>query len=190
MRHGFKTWAENEAAAHRRALDRHEVAALSAVDLAADLGILVVGPAAVPGMPPEVLRHLLQGDVSSWSAVTIAHAGYTVIIHNTAHRPCRQESDIMHELAHVLCKHPLARVMQFPGFPFPLREYEVNYEDEARWLGACLQLPRVALLWALRQGMDEAQIMERYNASAELVRYRRRITGVDQQLSRSQRSRW
>jgi hypothetical protein len=190
VRHGFKTWAEKEAAAQRQALGLRDVAALSAVDLAAYLGIAVVGPEAIPGMTPELLHQLLVVDAASWSAVTVAYDGCTVIIHNTAHAPCRQESNVMHELAHGLCGHPLARVVQLPGVPFPMREYDADHEEEASWLGACLQLPRVALLSSLRQGLGDADIMEQYNASDELVRWRRRLTGVDLQLARRRRRGW
>lgn len=88
----------------------------------------------------------------------------------------------MHELAHLICAHPKTRIVTLPGFPLPLREYHPDHEDEAIWLGACLQLPRNGLLWARLQGMDHEQIAAYYGASHEQVRYRLNKTGIDKQL--------
>ena len=52
----------------------------------------------------------------------------------------------MHEMAHLICKHKPAELVPVGGFPFSLREYDAVQEEEANWLGACLQLPRPALL--------------------------------------------
>ena len=51
----------------------------------------------------------------------------------------RIQSDIMHELAHVLLGHKMEEIN--PSLGFPLRKYDQSQEDEAEWLGGCLQLP-------------------------------------------------
>jgi Zn-dependent peptidase ImmA (M78 family) len=136
-------------------------------------------------MTPAVIRQLLVADARSWSATTISASQCTIIIHNTAHRPERQESDVMHELAHLLCEHQPSTIVQVEGFPFPLRSFDPVAEDEASWLGACLQLPRAALWWGARRGMAVDQFVDYFGASEEMVRYRRQITGVDFQLARA-----
>ena len=90
----------------------------------------------------------------------------------------------MHEIAHVLCEHTPIGLNCAGRLPFFIREYDSEQEEEAAWLGGCLQLPRPALLWAIKRNMTIEAMMQHFCASNELLQYRRRITGVDQQYSR------
>ncbi len=119
-------------------------------------------------------------DPSAWSAVTIPVEGTHVVVVNDAHGEARQESNLHHEAAHLLCGHKPADMKVLGGFAF--RVFDETAEAEAAWLGGCLHLPRAALLQALRRGHDEPSIGERFVASAEMVRWRRSMTGVDRQL--------
>lgn len=190
VQRGFKTWAEKQAVLQRQQLGLRPEAPLVARRLAAHLGIIVVGPESIPGVTPALLHQLLRIDPSSWSAATVSCNGCTAIIHNTAHDLSRQESDLMHELSHVLCKHPPARIVPLDGMAVALREYRAAHEDEATWLGGCLQIPRPALLWAIQRGMDEAAMVEHFGASDKMVQYRRNMTAVDIQLARGRGRRW
>lgn len=136
-------------------------------------------------MTPAILRQLLRIDANSWSGVTLLISDQAFIIHNPQHSVRRQESDLMHELAHLRCGHQPVAITSIPGLPFLLREFDAEQEDEATWLGGCLQLPRPALLWAIRRGMDTEQISQYYTASTSLVRFRRGKTGVDRQIQSS-----
>lgn len=184
MQRGFKTWAEQEAIAQRRNLGLGANAPLPALQLAAHLGITVISPGHIPGMSQEHLECLLQHDQSSWSAFTVNTNGVTVIIHNISHARTRQESNLMHEIAHIICKHAPSVLTSIEGLPFPLREYNPEQEDEASWLGACLQLPRPALLWAVKRRMSVAEMVRYFQASEEQIRYRRQMTGIDRQVAR------
>lgn len=64
-----------------------------------------------------------------------------------------------------------------------LRNLDVEQENEAEWLGSCLQLPRPALIYSLKRSMTIEQIAEYYNCSNDMVQYRINITGVKKQLS-------
>jgi uncharacterized protein DUF955 len=183
VRWGFKSKAERRAVELRSELGLRAEAPLAARRLAKHLKVAVIGPAEIPGMTPALLDRPLVVDPSSWSARTISCHGRRVIIHNTAHSPCRQESDVMHELAHLLCEHQPSELIRLDGFPCPLRKFHAEHEDEAAWLGGCLQLPRPALWWAVRAGMTEMQIVEHFTASDDMVRYRRGKTGIDRQLA-------
>jgi Zn-dependent peptidase ImmA (M78 family) len=138
-------------------------------------------------MTDELLRQLLETDPSGWSAVTLETAQGSLIIYNPSHSPDRCESDLMHELAHLLCKHEPSLLVTPPGAPFPFRTFTEEQEDEAKWLGACLQLPRPALLWAAKNGKDNHDIALDFGASTQQVAFRRQITGVDRQLGRARR---
>lgn len=111
--------------------------------------------------------------------MTVVHADLMLIIRNPSHPLGRQQSDVMHELSHVICKHKAARVVQHPHLPLAQREYDAAQEKEAAWLGSCLQLPRSALSWAVKRKMSHAEVAEHFEATEDMVSYRRRITGVD-----------
>lgn len=189
MRRGFKAWAEREAATQRVALRLSREDPLPARQLAAHLQVVVIGPEQVPGVTPRLLSQLLRIDPSSWSAFTLVSTKCSLIVHNTSSSPARQESDLMHEMAHLLCKHKPVEVVGIDGLPFALRGYDAEHEEEARWLGACLQLPREALSWALRNGWCNADIATYYGASLDQVQYRRNMTGIDRQIAATGRTR-
>jgi hypothetical protein len=105
MRRGFKTWAEKQAVIRREELGLRPEAPLPARTLAEHSEVLIAAPEDIPGMTELLLHQLLRTDPQSWSAATVATNGCILIIHNTSHTPNRQESDLMHEMAHLLCCH-------------------------------------------------------------------------------------
>lgn len=187
MQRGFKKWCEKQSAHWRQELKLPIHAHLPARKLANRLEIDVISPVEIPEIAEKDVARLLTQDPRSWSAVTVNTDGCTIIIYNPRHSPQRQEADIMHELAHVLRGHKPIGFKFVTGFPFPLREYRKEDEEEAEWLGGCLQIPRAGLKWVLTQGMTSDQTAAHFTASPEMVRYRRNVTGIDIQLSRSRR---
>lgn len=185
---GFKTWTEHLSAGIRRELGLPPTAPLPQVRLAEYLGVRLLTPRDIPGMPAEVLAQLLDHDPSGWSAVTQEVDGSTVVIHNSRHSPARQASNIAHELAHILLEHVPGRVIVSPDGSVVMRSYDAEQEEEANWLAWALLLPRVALLHATRAGSDVASLAEEYGVSVPLVQFRMKICGVGAQL-RSTRAR-
>ena len=187
MQRGFKTMAENIACERRTKLGRAAHSPLPAKELLAHLGVLVLKPIEIPGLRPEVVHELSNGSSERWSAITIYNAsGEPFIVHNPEHAPTRQESDLMHEAAHIICKHRPGKVVNMGGFS--LRSYNEDHEAEAKWLGACLQITRRGLLWVIGQRMTPEQMSEHFGASPALIRYRRNVTGVDTQMTRYRRA--
>lgn len=184
MRRGFKTWAEKLAIEQRRLLALKPEDPLPARLLADFHDATIVEPVEIPGITQEILDSLLGIGSDGWSAVSFERNGCTIIIHNPDHSSRRQESDLMHEMAHVLCNHQPSHLVQSLGLPFTLRTYNPNQEDEAVWLGGCLQLPRDGLLWALRRGMTDAMMVNHFGASIDQVRYRCQVTGVRRQVKK------
>lgn len=181
MRHGFKTWAERQAAEQRRMLNLSSIAPLAAERLAKRYNVAIQSPKDVPGMPLDYVEWLLRNGPSDWSAVTLHTVLGRLILLNTAHSAPRQQSDVMHEIAHLICDHKPTTVISLKGSFYSLRGYDAEQEEEASWLGACLQLPRPALAWAAARRMTTIQIADHFLASVELVRYRWNKTGIVRQ---------
>lgn len=97
--------------------------------------------------------------------------------------PQRIESTIMHELSHIICNHHEETDATQNNSGLLLRNHNELHENEAEWLGGCLQLPKEGLLWALKNKMSVKEIAEHFNSSLEMTKYRINISGVKRQLS-------
>lgn len=182
FRRGFKTWAERQGLEYRAALGLRIIDHLPATALATHLKIPVFSPEDLSGLQAKHLKHLLGKGKSQWSALTVPLPEGHIVIYNPTHSISRQESDLMHELSHILCGHPAPQLQNIPGFPLGLREYDIEKEKEAEWLGGCLQLPRNSLSWALRRGMDHEAISDHFKSSIDMVRFRINMTGLKKQF--------
>ena len=183
---GFAASAERTAETLRRELGLQAHDPLCAFRLCEHLQVKVFVSDHVLGLCPESAQALNHPGRSEWSAVTIPYhtsqRASFLIIHNQTHGPARQQSNIMHEIAHILCGHGKSAIDVDMGFPAYMRHYPAEQELEAECLGATLQLPRPALLASLRRGWDHEAIMQHYQASAQMVRLRLNKTGVERQL--------
>ena len=181
---GFKKWCDDKSLQLRKQLKLNDFSPLCAIELSKHLGIPIWKPHDVQGLSEEILTELLFDSKQHWSAVTIPiDENKNLIIHNTSHSPARQQSNLMHEIAHVICAHKVPKVKYDLGLSGFLRNYDQTQEDEAEWLGSCLQLPRTALLHSLKRSMSIEEISIKYNASQKMVNFRINVTGVKKQLS-------
>ncbi len=177
FKRGFKTDAEKIALTCRINLGLKDHDPMPSFLLAEYLKLPIIKPSEL-GLRPSCLNELVSGHGSScWSAITIGRDAPELIIHNDSHSTSRTESNIMHELAHVLLKHEMSEIDTSLGIP--LRKYEGQQEIEAEWLGGCLQLPKTALMkYFIYQSFSEQAISEKFNASLSMVNYRIRVSGV------------
>src|SRR5712692_11293594 len=164
MRRGFKAHAEREALAYREMCGVGTHDRLYATVLADFFGLDLIRPQDILGMTDEVLE-ALRKDSDSWSALTLPSSTGGRLIYNPFHAPTRQESDIFHEVAHVICGHEPAMIVVLPRSGLPLRGYDVQQEEEARWLGGCLQIPREALIACVAGRMAVTEIASKFGAS-------------------------
>lgn len=125
----------------------------------------------VPNAEPEQVK--LLGNSDNWSAGIICKNPLW-IVHNSRHASTRQESNLMHEFAHVILKHKMVGYNSKTGLP----QRRQQDEDEAVYLGGCLQIPRRGLLWAVQKKMSIAQIALHFNASEEMVEFRINVNGI------------
>lgn len=179
FRKGFKEWAETIALNFREKLDIKFSDFLPARGLAAYLNVRVLEPADIPLMSQDILNSISNSN-KYWSAITIKCNDVFYVIHNSNHTLPRQESNIMHELSHIICEHEMSELDNFNNIP--LRKYKEKDENEAEWLGACLQLPKRTLLYN-KSFLSLDEMREKFTVSEEMLRYRMNVTGCNRKFA-------
>ena len=171
LKRGFKAKAEKIATECRENLNIHPCAPLCAFKLAEYLNVQIYN---VTDFFNEVY------EIEGFSALTmITKIGNRIIIHNNFHNLYRQQSNIMHEIAHILCQHKVKELPVGVNLPFGMRDFDKLQEEEAICLGATLQLSKPCLLWARKRNMTNDQIASHFNASREMVNFRMSMTGLN-----------
>lgn len=182
---GFKAEAERTAVKFRKELELEPHSPLCGFALAKHLNISVYTACDFYG-PNTDLTPLVGTNTkdSGWSALTMnVSNGEKIIIHNHLHASTRQQSDLMHELAHIICNHSSPDLYKNINLPDFMRGFDAQQEEEAKYLGSTLQISREGLIWAIKKRMDVPAIAEHYNASTSMVNLRINSTGVKKQLS-------
>lgn len=189
FRRGFKSWCENTSKGFRRDLSLAVDQALSPRALASHLGVIVWTPeevAKLGGLDQVHLDQLLHADSRSWSAVTLVVPTHRVIIENSTHNHVRRNSNIMHEIAHLVLEHEPARVDMTAAKLMILDTYDKTQEAEADWLAGALLVPRDGLLKVASEDPRDEYAAERFDVSVPMLKMRRQRTGIDIQLRRRQ----
>lgn len=105
-----------------------------------------------------------------------------IILYNEHHSDKRNESTIMHELSHIILNHNPEANERLKNTGLLLRSYDQIHENEAEWLGACLQLPVDGLVSALLKGKSIHEISLQYGASLDMVKYRINTSGAKRKV--------
>lgn len=167
---GFKAEAERISATLRQELGLCVHEKMCAFKLATHLGIDVHSI--------KSLRPHDNGRYTDWSALLMKnHKDKPVILYNPYHSEARTQSDLMHEIAHFLRKHPLPSHDTFKDIPFDLVVKNPEHEEEAKWLGATLQIPKDGMLWCLKNNMTVSQISVHFTASFSMTTMRYNTLG-------------
>ncbi|MDB5151102.1 MAG: ImmA/IrrE family metallo-endopeptidase, partial [Mucilaginibacter sp.] len=180
LKRGFKAKCERLALDYRSKLSIHVCNPLCAFKLAEYLNIPIYRATEFLTSPIE--KEKLANDNFGWSALTmVTSSGNRIIIINPYHSDARQQSDIMHELAHVICGHKQSFSNYDFEIPLGMRHFDEIQEEEAICLGSTLQITRPGLLWALKRNYTVEQISSYFNSSIEMAKYRMQISGVIKQ---------
>ncbi|MFZ4777233.1 MAG: ImmA/IrrE family metallo-endopeptidase [Terrimicrobiaceae bacterium] len=190
MRRGFKSQAEEIAIRCRQQMHMPEIAPIAMTALAKHLEVAVMTPEDIPGLAEAGFEIINNSNGHGWSALCMSTRSGYLIIHNSTHSTERQESNIAHELSHIICKHKPDRFVEIGASGLMVRTFDHEQEEEAKYLGGCLHLPRKALLHCLFRGMDEAEIAAAYHASTQMVCYRLNVTGARTIFSRAGKKPW
>jgi len=184
FKRGFKKWSDDKAIELREEIGLFASSPLCAFDLCEHLKIPIFVPHQIKGLSDRQINTLLNEGNSHWSAASIPidDSNY-IIIHNPNHSQARQQSNLMHELAHIICKHKIPIDKLNLGLTGFLRNHNEEQENEAEWFGSCLQLPRPSLMWAFKRKVKREEIAIFFNASVDLVGYSIIVTGVNRRLS-------
>lgn len=181
LQRGFKTWANKVAAETRAELGLKPVAQLDPRQLAEYLDIPVIDLSDLELEAPAV-KHLLTAEQAVFSAVTVFDGTRRSIVHNDAHAPVRQNSNLCHEISHGLLGHPETPALDDTG----CRIWNQDIEDEATRLAGCLLVPEPAALAIARRGVSSAQAAVHFGVSEAMIRFRLNATGA---VARVQRAR-
>jgi hypothetical protein len=130
------------------------------------------------------VRQLCENDPRAFSAVTLPCGdGARIILHNDAHAPARQRSNISHEFAHILLKHPMTLPLDSTG----CRIIDRDIEEEANWLGSVLLIPNAAAVRIVQSCMGDDVACTLYGVSADMLRFRVNTSGARIRVARSHR---
>lgn len=178
LRRGFKAECERISEALRKELGLTIYDPLDAFNLAAHLNVPVHPISELP-LTKECLNALqgkLTDGIEWFGLALLCEDGEKRVFYNDACAPTRQQSDLMHELGHIILNHQDANQEYYFGYPVVIRD-EVH-EQEATCLGATLQLPKAALINSYRHNLDTEEVAKRFTASPAMVRFRQNTSGA------------
>lgn len=179
MRRGFKAHAERLATKVRGEMGKRPTDPLDAIELARHVGADV--RCAEELTSRQNLEELEQLQPGAFSACTFTIGEHHIVVYSPLASDGRTQSDIAHEIAHLLLEHEIKTMQTIGDLSF--FTCDPDEEQEANWLAGCLLLPRPLLLQAARRGLDSQAIAEEYNVSEPMATYRLRTTGVTRQLA-------
>lgn len=173
--YAFRQRCEKIAVEQRHLLQIRPYAPMPASVLVDYHRVLVLRPAELPGVAEEDAQRLESH--RDWDGILLPHLPDhpPVIVLRPDLPPARRESTIMHEMAHLLLRHAPVTWDAASGSLTPRRSQD---EHEATYLGGCLQIPRVGLVFALQTKFGVKRTAEYFGASDQMVSYRMNVTGV------------
>lgn len=180
FRHGFKSTAEKTSINLRQECGLQPFEKLCGFKLASHLAIRVTDPISI-GLPKNEARELMDKS-SGWSALTVELSPeQKIIIHNIQQSRRRQQSNLMHEMAHIICGHEFPKICLTDSV-LNMRHYSKTQEAEAEWMGGALQLPRNALSYWIKRNYSLDDLADYFEASKQMVRFRYNVTGLFKQF--------
>lgn len=167
LRRGFKAEANRIALRIRHQMGLSPIDPIDPVAVCAHFDIHLI-----PLRELDATNSFLQ-HTSSFSAVTVPCGHKTAIVHNDAHHPHRQRSNICHELSHCFLGHECAPPLTEDGS----RTHDGGIEAEANFLSGALLIPNEAAIHIVGQGLV-SQAQHLYGVSAPMLNYRLRVSGA------------
>lgn len=174
LRHGFKAEAERLACELRDEIGILHDAPLCPRLLAKHLEIPVQKISELQLDEVTIDRLCNSGNDQFFGCVIPLGVSKKGIIHNDFVGEMRQNSDIAHEIAHILLGHPLTQPYLGDGE----RSYDAVLEHEARELGMTLLITKKAALKIAMGHVSDRIAADKYGVSPKLLAYRIRMTNA------------
>ena len=159
---------------------------MDAVKLAEHVGCIVRPADALVDMAKLEELYRIQDDAFFACTFELPRSRFAVVF-NPLMSERRRNSDVAHEVAHIVLGHSLSRLARLGDLAFLTCDRQ--QEEDAAWLSGCLLLPRFALINDLRKRRNSATIATSRMLSREMVDYRVRVTGASRQLAAARRRR-
>ncbi len=186
LRRGFKAESERIASDIWSAMRLDASDRMDAVALAKHVGCVVRSADTLVDIAK--VKELKRIQESAFFACTFELPGdRRAVVFNPLMSDTRRNSDVAHEVSHILLRHRLSRLERVGGVGF--LSCDRQQEEEAGWLAGCLLLPRFVLIHDLKKRLAHATIARNRVLSEDMVDYRVRVTGVVRQLAASSRKR-
>lgn len=174
LRRGFVTEANSLARDVRRELGLRPADPLDPWALAQLLEVPVFPLSDFVREAPRAVRRFSVQDRTAFSAMTVFVDGHRAIVHNDAHAPSRQASNVMHESAHGLLLHPRTPPLDAGR----LTPTDRGLEEEAGWLAGVLLIPEEAALAIVRDGLSLDEAATLYGCSPRMISFRLNVTAA------------
>ena len=186
LRRGFKAEAERLAKDIWSEMGLRPRDRMEAVELAKHMGCVVRPADTLVDIAKLEELEQIQDDAFFACTFKLPTDRYA-IVYSPLMPDTRRNSDVAHEVAHIILDHRLSHLKRLANVAF--LSCDKQQEDEAAWLSGCLLLPRFALIHDLRKGKATRTIAENRVLSNDMVDYRLRVTGVARQLAAGVRRR-
>ena len=186
LRRGFKAEAERLAKDIWGGMRLTPNDRMDAIKLAKHVGCIVRPADALVDVAKLEKLYQIQDDAFFACTFELPGDRYAIVF-NPLMSDARRNSDVAHEVAHIVLGHRLSRLERLGNVAF--LSCDKQQEDEAAWLSGCLLLPRFALIHDLGDRRKPDAIASNRMLSREMVDYRVRVTGVARQLAAERRRR-
>ena len=171
---GFKAQANRTAVGIRRQMGLAETDPLDPRDVLSMLSVPVLALSGFQTVCPEAVHGLMPRQNGFSAMIFPVGGGQRLVVHNDAHSPARQNSNLAHELSHILLAHqPEAVCIGDLG-----RESGSLVEAEAAHLGGCLLVPNEAAHQIMARRIGHRIAAYEYGVSEDMIEYRLRMSGA------------
>ena len=180
LRRGFK--AEAGALAHevRIEIELGPLDRLVPSELAAHLDIPVITLSDLLTTLPSA-RHFLFVERNAFSTPTVFGGHRRKILHNDSHSQVRQNSNLVHELAHALLRYEPRPALDSRT---RCRHWNDTNEHEAAWLSGELLVTSDMALTIARGRLTAHQARQRLGVSEAMLKWRINMVGADKRVER------
>lgn len=172
---GFKAKANRIAVGVRHQIGLRPEAPIDLRALATRLSLTLVPISDFDGTCPRQVAQLVEKDSRTFSALLLPIGrGRRIILYNDGHSKGRFNSNIAHEISHVLLAHPPASPFDHSG----CRAFDRDIEDEANCLAGHILIPDEAAWKIVKSGLPQPAACDRYGVSQEMLEFRLNSSGA------------